>query len=77
MMPHNWFQQMFDDAHKIHQKAWNYKTHEELPESVVSYILTVSNAERITDVNLTDINSMLNDLDVIKSLNIKLGEKIC
>ena len=69
MMPNNWFQQMFDEAHKIHQKTWNYKTHEELPESVVSYVLTVSGAECITDVPLDDINALLNDLDVINSLN--------
>ena len=69
MMPNNWFQQMFDEAHKIHQNTWNYKTHEELPESVVSYVLTVSGAECITDVPLDDINALLNDLDVINSLN--------
>ena len=69
MIPNNWFQDMFDEAHKIHQKTWNYKTHEELPESVVSYVLTVSGAECITDVPLDDINALLNDLDVINSLN--------
>lgn len=68
-MTNNWFQQMFDEAHRIHQKTWNYKTHEELPESVVSYVLTVSGAECITDVPLDDINALLNDLDVINSLN--------
>ena len=68
-MTNNWFQQMFDDAHRIHQKTWNYKTHEELPESVVSYVITVSGAESITDVSLDDINSFLNDLDVVNSLN--------
>ena len=69
MIPNKWFQDMFDEAHKIHQKTWNYKTHEELPESVVSYVLTVSGAECITDVPLDDINALLNDLDVINSLN--------
>lgn len=69
-MTNNWFQQMFDDAHRIHQKTWNYKTHEELPESVVSYIVNVSGAESITDVSLDDINSFLNDLDVVNSLNL-------
>jgi len=68
-MTNNWFQQMFDEAHRIHQKTWNYKTHEELPESVVSYVLTVSGAECITDVSLDDVNALLNDLDVINSLN--------
>lgn len=69
-MTNNWFQQMFNDAHRIHQKTWNYKTHEELPESVVSYVITVSGAECITDVSLDDINSFLNDLDVVNSLNL-------
>mgnify|MGYP001207431838 FL=1 len=68
-MTNNWFQQMFDEAHRIHQKTWNYKTHEELPESVVSYVLTVSGAECITNVSLDDVNALLNDLDVINSLN--------
>ena len=69
MIPNNWFQDMFDEAHKIHQKTWNYKPHEELPESVVSYVLTVSGAECITDVPVDDINALLHDLDVINSLN--------
>jgi hypothetical protein len=74
MAKNNWFQQMFDDAHKIHQQVWNYKTYEELPENVVSYILQVSDAERITDLPLVDINAFMNGLDVFNTINTKQTE---
>jgi len=74
MAESNWFQQMFDDAHMIHQQVWNYKSHKELPENVVSYILRVSDAERITDLPLVDINAFMNGLDVFNTINTKQAE---
>ena len=58
----------------IHQQVWNYKSHKEQPENVVSYILQVSDAERITDLPLVDINAFMNGLDVFNTINTKQTE---
>ena len=40
----------------------NYKYHEDIPESMVSYLLTVADCEHIQDIDIEDINSYLSGL---------------
>ena len=64
----NWFQEMFDEAHVMHQKTWNLKTHDVLPKHVIGDILSMSDAECITDVPIEDINDFLNDLEIFSDI---------
>jgi len=64
-MSNNWFQDMFDMAQKIHKlNKYSYQQHSDIPETVAEHLITVSGAERITDLSLGEINEYLNDLEL-------------
>lgn len=44
---------------------YNFTSYEEIPENTVDYILTVSDADHITDCTLYEINDFLNNLEEI------------
>lgn len=44
---------------------YNFTSYEEIPENTVDYILTVSDADNITDCTLEEINDFLNNLEEI------------
>lgn len=42
---------------------YNFKSYNEIPANLVSYILTVADARNISDIPLKDINDYLNQLE--------------
>jgi len=45
--------------------GFNFQSYEEIPTNTVEYILTVSDADNITDCTLEEINDFLNNLEEI------------
>ena len=44
---------------------FNFQSYEEIPANTVEYILTVSDAENISECTLEEINDFLNNLEEI------------
>lgn len=42
---------------------YNYTLYEQIPSTITSYMLTVADADNISQIPLSDINSFLNGLE--------------
>jgi len=45
-------------------KKYDFMDHKEIPWSITSYILSVSDADNIAQIPLQDINDFLNELEM-------------
>lgn len=43
--------------------TYNYTLYEQIPATITSYMLTVADADNISQIPLSDINSFLNGLE--------------
>ena len=43
--------------------SYNYTLYEQIPSTITSYMLTVADADNISQIPLSDINSFLNGLE--------------
>ena len=43
--------------------TYNYTLYEQIPATIISYILTVADADNIAQIPLSDINGFLNGLE--------------
>ena len=52
-------------------KIYAYKNHDEIPNSISDYVLSVTDADNIVEVSIEDVNSFLNDQEVYHEYSIK------
>ena len=49
-----------DDFYKHYEPAYDYKDHDNIPDTEVDYIIGVADVEDINELDLEDINNFLN-----------------